>query len=374
MKRFKVRHLLLPLFLGLTLASCSDDDNNAVMVSEVIPKQIFANIATNPNAELLYDLSANITGMEGIGVNPQNVLAGQVPIPASGLRQNFNFGGTTSGVLAGNLEGIDYLTVRPDGSLFIDAYGTLTTNDNAKIAVRVRGVSAPRKNSTTADITETISFSTNHPNYQYLNDKYVVGVGTSDASTGGLNIKAYGLDSDPFNGKDPYAETKKPDYANFPFTSEKITTNPNATLVYELEAQITGGEGFGVNPNDVIAGKVAIPKNGLRMNLNFQGTTKGQLNGNLEGIDYLTVQPNGNLQIDAMGVITTNDGQKVALNIDGLTIPSGQQGVSNVFESGTLTSNSPIYSQFNDKTIVGVGTSSGNSLNLKLYSFDNSPF
>lgn len=348
---------------------------NAELKSQVERSIVFKNISENTDATLLYALNANITGMEGIGVNPQNVLAGQVAIPSNGLRQNFNFGGTTTGELAGTLAGTDYLTVRPNGSLFIDAYGTLTTTDDAKIAVRVRGESIPRENSTLADITEVITFSTNNEKYAYLNNKHVVGVGTSDASTGALNINAYGLDNDPFNNNAPYQEAQKPDYANFPYTAQSIENNTEATLVYELQAQITGAEGFGVDPNAVIAGQVAIPEKGLRMDLNFQGTLNGEITGNLEGIDYLTVHPNGNLQIDAMGIITTNDGQKIALNIDGLTIPSTDaQGISNVYESGTLISNATPYNRYNDKYIVGVGTSTASTLNLKLYHFDNNPF
>lgn len=375
MKNFKLNriYLLLLLTLGFTFQSCSDDDDSPSVIN---PTSVFKNIENNADATLLYDLDAQITSMEGIGVNPQEVLAGQVPIPSAGLRQNFNFGGPTTGELAGNLSGTDYLTVRPDGSLFIDAYGTLTINGNVNIAVRVRGESIPRENSTIADITETISFSTNNADYAYLNDKYVVGVGTSDAATGALSVRAYGLDYDPFNGNDPYAEAGKPDYTNFPFTWESIQENEDATLVYEIQTQITGAEGFGVDPNAVLAGQVAIPTEGLRMNMNFQGTLNGQITGELEGIDYLTVHQNGNLQIDAMGIITTNDGEKVALNVDGLTIPSSTSGISNIYESGTLISNSSVYSQWNDKYIVGVGISNANdnTLTLRLYSFDDNPF
>lgn len=358
---------LSAVFILLTsLVSCSEDDDNDIQVTEGL--SVFENIENNPDATLLYQTVAQVTGLETFGASLTT------PIPLGGRRTNILFEGPVTGQISGNLSGTDFATMLPNGNVSINVYGVIETNDGAKIAVRYRGETVPDSQAI-SNLTETGTLTTNNPNYTYLNDMFIVGVGISDNTTNTLTISLYGFESDPFNGEDPYTEPELPDYANFPFTMDTIEDDPNATLVYEAISQTTGVEGLGANPAEVFSGQVTIPMEGVRMNVDFAGTTTGELAGTLTGTDYITVFPNGNLMVDIQGMIETNDGERVALSVDGLSIPSGIPGQANFFETASFTSNSSSYNFLNDKYIIGVGTSNAvtNVLTLRLYRFDGNP-
>ncbi len=351
------------------MVACSEDDDNNNAEEIIIEEtSVFDNISENPNAILLYQTTAQVTGVETFGADFTD------PLPEEGRRVNFLFQGPVAGQINGMLSGTDYGTILPNGNVIVDVHGTIETNDGAKIAVRYKGETIPNSE-TISDLTETGTLISNHPDYSYLNNLFIVGVGTSDNTTNSLIISLYGFEEDPFNGENPYPHQELPDFENYPYNWENIQDNPNATLVYEAEAQSTNLEGFGLNPADIVSGQVEIPAEGIRVNVDFAGTTTGELSGNLTGTDYVVVLPNGNLIVDVHGMIETEAGEKVALKVDGLLIPSENPGIGNFFELASYTSYFEGFEYLNDKYIIGVGTSDNinNLLTLRLYRFDENP-
>ena len=98
--------------------------------------------------ELLYELTLNITGMTEYGVSFEALMTGEVPPPPEGARFDFEIEGVANGPkLKGKVTGVDYLRMRADGRTELDVYLKITTDDGQNIAGHVRGIVAPRPDS-----------------------------------------------------------------------------------------------------------------------------------------------------------------------------------------------------------------------------------
>lgn len=362
-----LRYIFLLFSLGLFAIACSDDNDDAQIEGQE-ETSIFDNLDANPNAALLYQTVADLSVADTFGAGQND------PVPEGGRRIDFNFEGPVQGQINGNFTGIDYGVLLPDGSVLIDVFGTIVTDDGARIGFNYRGEGIP-DSETSAVLRETGTLITHNTDYAYLNDLFVLVVGSSDLVANTLTLSYYGFEQDPFGGEDPYAEPESPDYTNFPFNMENIEDRPDATLVYEAVTATSGIEGLGLDAADVFAGQVAIPAEGLRMNFDFAGTTTGELNGIIEGTDYLTILPDGSLIINVRGKIITPEGDRVALDVDGRLTPSATPGVSNFFETALLRTSSSNFGYLNGQYIIGVGTSdqATGANALRLYRFDEDP-
>lgn len=361
-----LKFLLLFLSLGLFFVGCDDDDNDQMEPQE--ETSIFENLEDNPDATLLYETEANVMPIETFNIP----LTEAVP----GKRLDFQFNGPITGQLNGEFLGYDYATfpTSADENLAIDVFGTITTDDNVNIAFRYKGESF-QTGPLTSDIQETGYLSTNHPDYAYLNDLFIIPVGDIDLATNRISVKYYAFEEDPFNGNNPYAEEELPDYRNFPFNWDNIQTDERATLVYEASVNTTGLEGFGVNPTDYFTGAAAIPATGARIDIDFAGTTAGELSGNISGTDYIVIHPDGSLDLNVRGKIETAEGAVVSLKVNGVSLPTDMPGISHLFETVELKTGHEDFSYLNDKHIIGVGINDAatNTLTVRLYRFDEDP-
>lgn len=361
-----LKFLFLFLSFGLLFVSCDDDDDTSVEPQEEV--SIFENLANNPDATLLYETVANVAPIETYNAALSD------PIP--GKRLDFQFDGDITGQLNGSFVGYDYATFpsQPGENLDIDVFGTITTTDNVNIAFRYKGESF-QTGPLTSDIQETGYLSSNHPDYAYLNDLFIIPIGDIDLATNRISVKYYAFDSDPFNGENPYAEKELPDYSNFPFTWENIQEDDRATLVYEATVSTTGMDGFGTNPTDFFTGAATIPSDGARVDIDFAGTTEGELNGNISGTDYIVINPDGSLDLNVRGKIETPEGAVVSLKVNGMSLATDTPGISHLFETAELRTNHEDFSYLNDKFIIGVGINNAatNTLTVRLYRFDENP-
>lgn len=359
-----LKFFLLCLTFTVVIVSCDDDDEVNELETTQEKASVFENLDQNPNARLLYRTVANF------GISDVFNAGENTPIPVQGRRMNFQF----SGEISGSFTGADYAILQAEAPVDIDVFGVITTDDNANISFRYRGISISTSE-TGGTIQETGFLTSYDPRYEYLNDLYIVVVGESDFVAGTLTLNYYAFEEDPFNGKNPYAEPEiRTDYRNFPFTWDNIQNNPNATLVYEGISTVNNTIDFGIDVPSIFAGN-QVPADGARVDFEFEGTTTGELNGQLKGIDFSTILPDGTIIVDVRGTIVTQDGASVALDVEGLSIPSTTSGISNFFETATLNSYSDSLSYLNDKYIIGVGTSDNNTglLTLRLYRFDQDP-
>lgn len=85
---------------------------------------------------------------------------------------------------------------------------------------------------------------------------------------------------------------------------------------------LTGVVEYGVSWQALTSGQVKPPPEGARFDISFAGQVEGeQINGTIEGVDYLTVRADGRFMLDLHASITTHDGEKIAVYESGLLLP-----------------------------------------------------
>ena len=144
------------------------------------------NVAILNQQDLLFEEDVMLTEVKEYGFSWQEFASGKSPIPTEGLRFDIHFEGDVTGdKISGRIKGVDYLTVRADGRLFLDLYASIKTKDEAVISVKESGINAG------GELRLSMDFHTNDHRYRWLNHKHVWGVGTVDFQTGAVKIKGY---------------------------------------------------------------------------------------------------------------------------------------------------------------------------------------
>ncbi len=311
---------------------------------------VYQKIEHLKDAVLLFETTLATTEVESFGMNLAELFNPPDQIPPLGLRINTSYEGSTDGDISGQLALTDYGTIMPYGLLKFEGLGSIKTQDGATISVRTRGETQLTQ-ALIAPFGGTSQLVTHHPNYKYLNELFIYTSGIVDQSKNTLILKFYGFENNPFGDHDPYARNLNIDYANFPFDAKKIEEDHRATLVYEVNANPNGIEAFGMDIDKVFSGQEDMPKNGIRMDVPFAGTVSGgEIEGSISGIDYITVLPNGRTMVDFHGVIEADSGEKIALKVDGLMIPTEEQGIHKFHETLSLQSTSEKFKVFNNQS------------------------
>lgn len=126
--------------------------------------------------------------------------------------------------------------------------------------------------------------------------------------------------------------------------------------IYEYDLDITGMTDYGVSLADVVSGKVAIPPQGARFDVPFEGRATGRLSGRVRGVDYLRARADGRMDLDIRATIETDDGQRIALSADGVGVPRAAEPIADLCENVSLTTASADHAWVNKCQIWGVGT------------------
>ena len=138
--------------------------------------------------------------------------------------------------------------------------------------------------------------------------------------------------------------------------------------LFEIKYDITGVEEFGSSFEELMQGKLEIPKEGVLVNIGVKGKVIGsEFEGTASGTDYAYVRADGRMQLDVKVTITTNEGKNISFAADGVAIPQ-QDGTLLIAENVTLFSSHPEYVHLNALQIWGYGTSAQGKLDLKFYS------
>lgn len=139
----------------------------------------------------LYEYELELTGVTDFGVRLEDVLAGNAPIPPSGLRVDIAFVGQMRGRLSGRIEGVDYLLVRPDGRMQLDIHATVLTPDGSRIAIEAGGVGLPEPGTTASKLRYHAQLSTLAPEYAWVNALEIWAVGEADVASGRVAIRGF---------------------------------------------------------------------------------------------------------------------------------------------------------------------------------------
>jgi hypothetical protein len=96
---------------------------------------------------------------------------------------------------------------------------------------------------------------------------------------------------------------------------------PTAEILYEAELNITVATDFGVPLDAILSGSQPIPPQGARWDVSFAGPVRGQLDGTVEGVDYLRPRADGRMELDLHGVVTLTDGRTLAWRAEVVATP-----------------------------------------------------
>jgi hypothetical protein len=136
-----------------------------------------------------------------------------------------------------------------------------------------------------------------------------------------------------------------------------MSTNEVGELLYTLTLNITGMKEYGVSFAALMAGEVALPVEGARFDVAFEGTATGpKLNGAAEGIDYIQVRADGRFELHIHETIRTEDGQNISAHGDGVATLRPEGGIADVGVDMTLFASSEDYTSLNQVPVRGIGT------------------
>lgn len=128
-------------------------------------------------------------------------------------------------------------------------------------------------------------------------------------------------------------------------------------LLYEYTVNLTGTTEFGVSLEALLSGATAPPPEGARFDVSFKGESTGpKLRGQVHGVDYLQIRADGRFQLHIHGVITTEDGERIALFADGVATPRKDSPIAELRENATLTTSSQTYAWVNTLQVWATGT------------------
>jgi hypothetical protein len=126
--------------------------------------------------------------------------------------------------------------------------------------------------------------------------------------------------------------------------------------IYEYDLDVTGVVDYGISLADIMAGTAAIPPQGARIDVAFEGRAKGRLSGRVRGVDYLVIRADGRVDLDIRATIETDDGQRIALSADGVGVPRATEPVADLCENVRLTTAAADYAWVNRRQVWAPGT------------------
>ncbi len=285
-------------------------------------------------------LEVTIVEMNGLGLNPNAILAGDAQSPGADTRIILDVHGRFTGTIAGVFNGSDYARVT-NGTIASNVHGMLVTDEGEKLSVKILGE--------TADGEMRAEIRLRHyGSLAHVNDLTLLAAGP--VGSGGATLTIHSVEADaPF--ADPDVSTV--DYANFPYTLEDLQANDDAWSVYAGEGRLNGAESFGVDVLSVFGGQVPFPDDGIRMNGYFAGPAAGGVNGVISGRNFLHVTSDGASHMNSKIIVRTFDGETLLVEAQGASFAATGPAW---WETSRTVSNLERYAEATRRFNVGVGS------------------
>lgn len=137
--------------------------------------------------------------------------------------------------------------------------------------------------------------------------------------------------------------------SNQQLLDEQTTAISVSEHLFDEEVHLTGITEYGISWADLTSGQAALPPEGARFDIYFEGTFEGpKLKGTISGVDFLTVRADGRFQLDLHATLTTDDGVKIAVYEDGPLIPpKDERRIAELRLNLEFYSSSPKYAWLN---------------------------
>jgi hypothetical protein len=126
--------------------------------------------------------------------------------------------------------------------------------------------------------------------------------------------------------------------------------------IYEYDVDITGVTDYGITLDAVLSGQVAIPPQGVRLDVAFEGRAAGRLAGVIRGVDFVRMRADGRIDLDIRASLETAGGHRLALAADGVATPRAAEPIGDLAENVTLSTAHAEYGWVNARQVWAVGT------------------
>ncbi len=141
--------------------------------------------------EKIFEYDLDITGVTDYGANMEAMFTGRESVPLQGAQFDVTLAGPVKGRVTGNLRGIDYLRVRPDGRRELELRGAIETDDGSRIAFTAEGVGSPRDGEPIVDLAVKIDLLTAAAAYSWVNAKPAWGSGYANLAANKIHVDVY---------------------------------------------------------------------------------------------------------------------------------------------------------------------------------------
>ena len=125
--------------------------------------------------------------------------------------------------------------------------------------------------------------------------------------------------------------------------------------IFDFSLDVTGVTDCGITLDAALSGKTALPPQGIRLDVAFEGRAVGRLSGRVRGVDYIRMRADGRVDLDIRSVIETDDGHRIALCANGVATPHASEPTAELVENISLLTAAAEYLWVNTRQVWGVG-------------------
>lgn len=130
----------------------------------------------------------------------------------------------------------------------------------------------------------------------------------------------------------------------------------NGKKIFEYALDITKTADSGIALSDILSGAQAVPPQGLRIDVHFEGQASGDIAGHVYGVDYIRLRADGRISLDIRAMIEVDAERRIAISADGVAVVRDGEPMADLWENVSLTTAAPEYAWVNTKQIWSVGT------------------
>lgn len=152
---------------------------------------------------------------------------------------------------------------------------------------------------------------------------------------------------------------------------KQLNINSAVKPIFDEQVSLTGITEFGISWEDMASGKAELPSQGTRFNIEFEGKVFGdQINGDIKGVDYLSVRGDGKFELNIQASILTDDGVMIHVQESGVSQPN-PNGTAKLNLNLSFSTNSPRYDWLNKRQVWAVGEVDMIKGNVSLKGYSN---